>query len=421
MLLPVTVAMSAIGLYSMVATLLVSRFAFGVDLPFEQPLLLAVALVATVVSIGALGFLLAVSFVRYRTAWALGNLLEYPVWLVAGFLVPITLLPDWVQPISWVLAPTWGVDAIREAASGGAPGAGDRSRVRARRPLRRDRDRGARERPAQRAQGGDARALMTSLRIFAIGGLISFRALFSFLRPEIYIPSMLVAPIFQILLFVYVGRSAALESDEFYVIGNAVQYAAVPCLFAMIFTVAGERFQKTLGYILVSPAARLPLFLGRAVPVMVNGFFVAAFSLVVGGLIVGIDIPAGAVRAAPPRDGDLHLLVHGLRADRRRASGCSCASRPCSPTSCSGSSSSSPAPTCRSTSFPAGCRRSRRCCRSRTGSRQRGRSPTARRSPTSAACSLTEAAIGVAYAALGFAFIRHAERLSLRHATLDRN
>ncbi len=121
-LLPVTVAMSAIGLYSMVATLLVSRFAFGVDLPFEQPLLFGVALVATVVSIGALGFLLAVSFVRYRTAWALGNLLEYPVWLVAGFLVPIALLPDWVQPISWVLAPTWGVDAIREAASGGRAG-----------------------------------------------------------------------------------------------------------------------------------------------------------------------------------------------------------------------------------------------------------------------------------------------------------
>ena len=117
-LLPVTIAMAAMGLYSMVATLLVSRFAFGVELPFEQPVALAVALVATVASIGALGFLLAVSFVRYRTAWALGNMFEYPVWLVSGFLVPLTLLPDWVRPISWVLAPTWGVDGIREAASG---------------------------------------------------------------------------------------------------------------------------------------------------------------------------------------------------------------------------------------------------------------------------------------------------------------
>lgn len=138
---------------------------------------------------------------------------------------------------------------------------------------------------------------MTSLRIFFIGGVISFRALFSFLRPEIYIPSLLIAPIFQILLFVFIGRSAGLESDEFYVIGNAVQYAALPCVFAMSFTIAGERNQKTLGFLLVSPAPRLPLFLGRAVPVIVNGFFVSAFSLVVGGLIVGVDIPVSA--AAP--------------------------------------------------------------------------------------------------------------------------
>jgi ABC-2 type transport system permease protein len=79
------------------------------------------------------------------------------------------------------------------------------------------------------------------------------------------------------------------------VIGNAVQYAAIPCLFAMTFTIGGERYQHTLGYILVTPAPRLPLFLGRALPVVVNGFFVAAFSLVVGGLIVGIHVPASSL------------------------------------------------------------------------------------------------------------------------------
>jgi ABC-2 type transport system permease protein len=31
------------------------------------------------------------------------------------------VLPGWVTPISWVLAPTWGVRAIRESAIGGAP------------------------------------------------------------------------------------------------------------------------------------------------------------------------------------------------------------------------------------------------------------------------------------------------------------
>ena len=60
-------------------------------------------------------------------------------------------------------------------------------------------------------------------------------------------------------------------------------------------TIAGERYQNTLGAVLATPAKRIPLFLGRSLPVIVNGFFVAAFSFVVGGAIVGIDVPATAV------------------------------------------------------------------------------------------------------------------------------
>jgi ABC-2 type transport system permease protein len=120
-LLPITVAMATIGLYSMVATLLWGHFLFGIDVPLEQPLLFVLSVPVTVMSIGALGFVLSVTVVRYRTAWALGSSLEEPVWLVSGFLVPIAVLPDWVRPISWVLAPTWGVNAIRESALGGSP------------------------------------------------------------------------------------------------------------------------------------------------------------------------------------------------------------------------------------------------------------------------------------------------------------
>jgi ABC-2 type transport system permease protein len=119
-LLPMTIATATIGLYCIVATLLWSRFLFGIELAVAEPLVFAAALAATILSIGMLGFLMAVSFVRYRTSWAIGAASEYPVWLICGFLVPLSLLPDWVRPISWALAPTWGVDAIREAALGGS-------------------------------------------------------------------------------------------------------------------------------------------------------------------------------------------------------------------------------------------------------------------------------------------------------------
>lgn len=120
-LLPITIAMATIGIYSMTATLLWGRFLFGIDIHIEHPLLFVLAVPTTIVSIGMLGFLLSVTVVRYRTAWALGNAFEYPVWLVCGFLVPLSLLPDWVRPISWALAPTWGIRAIRESALGGSP------------------------------------------------------------------------------------------------------------------------------------------------------------------------------------------------------------------------------------------------------------------------------------------------------------
>jgi ABC-2 type transport system permease protein len=60
-------------------------------------------------------------------------------------------------------------------------------------------------------------------------------------------------------------------------------------------TISGERYQGTLGPVLATPAKRIPLFVGRSLPVIVNGFFVSLFAFAVGGLIIGISIPAEAV------------------------------------------------------------------------------------------------------------------------------
>ena len=118
-LLPLTVATSLTGAYALVATLLWGRLFFGVPLHFANPAAFAVAVPAAILALGLMGLLMASSFVLYRHANALSNLLEYPVWIATGLLFPIALLPGWVRPISWVLAPTWGIRAMRHAALGG--------------------------------------------------------------------------------------------------------------------------------------------------------------------------------------------------------------------------------------------------------------------------------------------------------------
>ncbi len=132
---------------------------------------------------------------------------------------------------------------------------------------------------------------MSSLRIFLIGGLTSYRALFTWLTPWILIPTFILGPIFQILFFAYVGRAAGVGSDSYFLIGNAVLYASIPCLFAMGNTIGGERQQGTLPLLLASPAHRIPLFLGRALPVIVNGFGVSAVALVAGALLLRVRLP----------------------------------------------------------------------------------------------------------------------------------
>ena len=120
-LLPMTIATASIGLYSLASTLAWGWLVF--DMPFDlvHPVWFAIALPAAILSLGLLGLVLASTFVLLRNANSLSNLLEYPVWLVTGLLVGLSLLPGWSRPISYVLAPTWGIRAMREAAFGGDP------------------------------------------------------------------------------------------------------------------------------------------------------------------------------------------------------------------------------------------------------------------------------------------------------------
>jgi ABC-2 type transport system permease protein len=133
---------------------------------------------------------------------------------------------------------------------------------------------------------------VTNLRVFFIGGWFSYRALFGWLNPFIAIPILVVAPLFQVLFFVYLGRAASLESDRFYVIGNGLQLAALPALFAMAATIDGERRAQTISSVLATPANRAALFIGRSLPVIANAVVVSAIAFVASALLLHVHIAA---------------------------------------------------------------------------------------------------------------------------------
>jgi ABC-2 type transport system permease protein len=132
---------------------------------------------------------------------------------------------------------------------------------------------------------------------FFVGGLIAYRGLFNWIRPAMYIPTMLGSPLFQLIFFTKLGQYAHAQDRDFYVVGNAVQVCAMSSVYGMTMAVANERWFGTLGPLLASPANRAAVFLGRGVPVLANGLLVSAFTFGAGVLLLGFRPPLHSLPA----------------------------------------------------------------------------------------------------------------------------
>ncbi|MGC5021981.1 ABC transporter permease [Micromonospora sp. DT47] len=137
---------------------------------------------------------------------------------------------------------------------------------------------------------------MTALfRLVGTGGVIAYRALFNWTTPSIFIGTLLVGPLFQLFFFAYLGRQFQVADDRFYIVGNAVLTASLACVYGGTMAVANERRFGTLGHVLLSPRSRTAVFLGRVLPYAGNGLLIAASTLTVASLLLGLRIPAAAL------------------------------------------------------------------------------------------------------------------------------
>lgn len=115
---------AVLGLVNAVAILAVAILGFNAQLGVADPFGFLLALVLTLTSLSALGVLFCSSFLLTRSAQVMTNGLEMPIYVASGSMFPIALLPFWSQPLSLSLGPTWGIDAMRYAASAAYTGMG---------------------------------------------------------------------------------------------------------------------------------------------------------------------------------------------------------------------------------------------------------------------------------------------------------
>jgi ABC-2 type transport system permease protein len=100
------------SLLSMLSSYTLAAFLFGYSLSLTQPLLFFVTLVISMFAFICFGLVIAPIFIMYRSVQQWENAMEFPVYIICGFLFPIALLPHWTTPISYLFPPYWAAIAL---------------------------------------------------------------------------------------------------------------------------------------------------------------------------------------------------------------------------------------------------------------------------------------------------------------------
>jgi ABC-2 type transport system permease protein len=106
------------SLSSMIVSYLLAGFLFGYSLRIDQPLLFAISLLFTILAFASFALIIAPVFVMNPGVQSFQNAMEFPVYILCGFLFPIALLPGWSTPISYILPPYWAARALHLTSSG---------------------------------------------------------------------------------------------------------------------------------------------------------------------------------------------------------------------------------------------------------------------------------------------------------------
>ena len=158
-------------------------------------------------------------------------------------------------------------------------------------------------------------SLIVNLRLFWQGTLLSYIALFHWLRPTTYLASKILSPLAQILFFTFLGVYATgRDNASFYVIGNAIQIAAMSGIYGVTMSIGGDRWNGTLPYLFGTPANRLFMFLGRSFVHIIDGVLGVIIGLLWGVLLLGVDLSHANLAALGLDHPDHHLQHLGVGA-----------------------------------------------------------------------------------------------------------
>lgn len=130
--------------------------------------------------------------------------------------------------------------------------------------------------------------ILAVCRVFVIYSWYSYRALFTWLHPGVYLVLKILVPMTQVLFFSLLGRAAG-HDPEYFIVGNAVQVAVASGIFGTMQIIATERSLGTLPQLMIVPTNNRITFYGRSILMIVDSLSSVAASLFAGIWLFGLD------------------------------------------------------------------------------------------------------------------------------------
>jgi len=95
-----------LGTASMIISIVFIVVSFGVPFTLADPFLFAIIFIIGILSFTAIAMLLSGLLTISRSTAVLMNCLDYPILILCGVAFPISVLPQWTIPFSYILSPT---------------------------------------------------------------------------------------------------------------------------------------------------------------------------------------------------------------------------------------------------------------------------------------------------------------------------
>ena len=108
-----------LGVLAFIPTVALAYFGFHATLPAIDPGRFAISMGILSFSFFVISVTLTPLFAVWRWAFTVLNGLELGVYGLCGFMFPVTQLPQWLQPVSNLLSPTWATRALYASAANG--------------------------------------------------------------------------------------------------------------------------------------------------------------------------------------------------------------------------------------------------------------------------------------------------------------